>query len=92
MDSEFIRETVGKVAKYKKGDGYGFITIGDQSWDDAFFSHRDLEPEKTNLKSIAIGDFVKFNLHKGPKGFVAKEVYQITEDIYFQNMAVSKGV
>jgi len=80
--SPLIRKTCGKVAKYKKTDGYGWIVIGDERWSDAFVSHRHIEPDVEGLKFLEVGQYVKFDLHENDKGYVALNVYPISEQEY----------
>jgi cold shock CspA family protein len=77
-----IRKTVGKVVKYKAHEGFGFICIGDERWNDAFLSYRDYEPEKNEKKVIEAGTYVRMDLHSNATGYVAKNVYPITEQEY----------
>lgn len=80
--SPLIRKTFGKVRNYKKTSGYGWIRIGDEHWNDAFVSHRDIDPENDGKKYIDVGTYVKFDLHSNEQGYVAKNVYPISEEEY----------
>jgi cold shock CspA family protein len=86
--SPIIRHTCGKVVKYKETGGYGWITIGDERWNDAFVSHRDIEPEIDSKKTLNVGVYVKFDLHENDKGYVAKNVYPITESEYKKMLGI----
>jgi cold shock CspA family protein len=82
MLTDIIRTTVGRVIKYNKESGFGFIKVADDIWNDAFVSHRDIEPEVSGIKKLDEGQHVAFDLHKNSKGFVARNVKLLTEEQY----------
>lgn len=82
MLTDIIRTTVGRVIKYNKESGFGFIKVADDKWNDAFVSHRDIEPEVSGTKKLDEGQHVAFDLHKNSKGFVARNVKLLTEEQY----------
>jgi cold shock CspA family protein len=88
--TDVIRTTVGRVLKYNKESGFGFIKIADDKWNDAFVSHRDIEPEVSGVKKLDEGQLVSFDLHKNSKGFAAKNVKILTEQ-QFNNIVESES-
>ena len=82
--SPIIRTTVGKVVKFKKDKGYGWIVLDDERWKDAFVSYRDIEPDEEGKRCLNEKELVKFNLHENEKGYIAKEVTRLTSNEFEQ--------
>lgn len=88
--TDIIRTTTGRVLKYDKEKGFGFIKISDDQWNDAFVSHRDIQPEIQGIKKLDADQFVEFDLHKNNKGFVAKNVQLLTEEQYTRRQSTAE--
>lgn len=65
---------LGKVKKFNKERGYGFITIENESRD-IFFHFSDLE--MTGFKTIDDNSDVEFELTEGERGLQAKHIKKI---------------
>jgi CspA family cold shock protein len=80
--TDIIRRTTGTVLRYNRNDGYGWVRLSDDKWNDAFVSHRDIEPDADGSKKLFEGDKLEFDLHKNEKGFIAKKVVRLTDEQY----------
>lgn len=80
----------GSVIKYDVERSFGFIKVEEEFDDghflrdtkklqtlhgDAFVYFKDIEPESDGFKKLIQGQVVEFDLQKGDRGLVAKEVY-----------------
>lgn len=80
-DLKYLGRFKGSVIKWDVEKSYGFIRItesveGVKSTykDDAFIYFRDVEPDKDGLKKLHQAQIVEFDLNRGPKGLVAKNL------------------
>lgn len=65
---------VGKVKKFNKDRGYGFISVESENRD-VFFHFSDLE--MTGFKTIDENADVEFELTEGERGLQAKHIKKI---------------
>jgi CspA family cold shock protein len=63
----------GEVKWFDEKKGYGFIEIEDGP--DIFVHHSGIE--MPGLKTLADGDRVSFNVEKGDRGLIAKNVIKL---------------
>jgi len=82
VSTDFIRETVGVVERYDRGKGFGWIKPVCDKWNDAFVSYRNIEPEIEGLKRLFNAQLVRFDLHTNDKGFEARNVRVITQEVF----------
>lgn len=68
---------VGTVSSFDNSKGWGFIAL-EGSEKDVFVHHDSIEGECTRI--LAVGDRVRFELVKGPKGPRAASVKKISTD------------
>ena len=61
---------VGKVKRFNKTKGYGFIT--DDQNRDLFFHYSELQMD--GFKTIEVDTEVEFELYEGEKGFQARNI------------------
>jgi len=71
---EYIKTMTGRVAHFKKAEGYGFITPDDSTIDDVFVYHTSIEPWRKGFKDLQNGEIVKFDLVQTSKGLHARNV------------------
>jgi len=71
----------GTVTAYNVTKSFGFIKISDEDFryrnKDAFIHFKDIQPNvswQDQFKKLQEGQVVEFDLHKGVKGFKAKNL------------------
>jgi len=68
---------LGKVKRFNKNKGYGFITT--ENGEDAFFHYSELVMD--GFKTIDEGASVEFELVEGDKGLQAHHIVKVEEAV-----------
>jgi cold shock CspA family protein len=82
MSDKCMMSTVGRVEKYDRRKGFGWITPYYKHEVGAFVSHRNIIQEIEGTKNLFPDQAVSLDLFQNDRGFEAKNVVQITNEVY----------
>jgi cold shock CspA family protein len=82
MSEQLIMSTVGRVERYDRQKGFGWITPYYKYKVGAFVSHRNIIQEIEGTKNLFPEQLVSLDLYKNDRGYEAKKVVQLSEEDY----------
>lgn len=64
----------GRVVKFDMDRGIGFVRPSDTNYTDAFIHRKNIEPNVSGFKKLAVGDIIDFEYVIEDRGPVAKDI------------------